>query len=425
MSAAVLEPGSDVYEAFRRPAMPRFADVRPAAIVRCASAADVAEALAYARAQHVAVRSGGHCFAGRSSTDGVVIDVGPMHGVRVDGDVVHVGAGARLADVYDALYERGGAIAGGCGPDVGIAGLLLGGGLGVLGRMHGLTCDQLLAAEVVLGDGRVVRCDADTERDLFWALRGAGGGQFGVVTEFTLRVVEGPASTVFHLRWPRSRAADLIARWQAWAPDAPDELAASLLCTPGGVHLFGLAAGVDPDLDVLPEPDSATVEQLPWRAAKAWLALHGPGEGPPRALDYARSEFFSEPLPNEAVDALVAGFEDAAGRGISCELDFSPWGGAYNRVPVHATAFPHRAERFLLKQAVYVPAGEDPGPAREWLDASWAAVHPCGSGGVYPNFPDHELDDPLRAYHGANLERLREVKATYDPERVFTFPQSL
>jgi FAD/FMN-containing dehydrogenase len=421
----LLLPGSDAYEAVRRPAMPRFAGSRPAAVARCASASDVADALAYARENglHVAPRSGGHCFAGRSSTDGVVIDVGPMNAVRVDGEVVRIGAGAQLADVYDALDEYGLAIPGGCGPDVGIAGLLLGGGLGVLGRTHGLLCDSLVEADVVLANGRAVRCSERAEPDLFWALRGAGGGQFGVATEFMLRTVPGPRSTVFHLRWPLSSARELIAAWQAWSPDAPDELAASLLCTPGGVHLFGSTTG--PFAHPLGDPESATVEELGWRATKAWLAEHGPGEAPPGALDFARSEFFREPLPDGAVVALADGFAAAAARGISCELDLSPWGGAYDRVATDATAFPHRAERFLLKQAVYVPPGEDAGPAREWLDRSWAAAHHFGSGGVYVNFPDPWLEAPLRAYHGPNLERLREVKAAYDPERVFTFPQSL
>jgi FAD/FMN-containing dehydrogenase len=339
---------------------------------------------------------------------------------------VRIGAGAQLADVYDALDAHGTTIAGGCGPDVGIAGLLLGGGLGVLGRAHGLTCDQLVAAEVVLADGTAVRCDADTEPDLFWGLRGAGGGQFGVVTEFTLRVLDAPPSTVFHLRWPRSRAGELIARWQAWSPDGPDELAASLLCTPGGVHVFGsVAGGAGTRLDVLGEPESAVVEELPFREAKRWLAEHGPGEGVPGELDFSKSEFFREPLPEPAIAALVAAFEDGVARGFTCELDFSPWAGAYNRVAPGDTAFPHRAERFLLKQAVVVPRGMDTAAARAWLAGSWAAVHPWGSGGVYPNFPDPELEDPLRAYHGANLERLREVKRAYDPDRVFTFPQSL
>jgi FAD/FMN-containing dehydrogenase len=430
MSAAVLEPGSAAYEAVRRPAMARFADVRPAAIVRCASAAEVVEALALGRGRRIAVRSGGHCFAGRSSTDGVLIDVGPMNAVEPHGDVVRVGAGARLGRVYDALDAVGRTIAGGCGPQVGIAGLTLGGGLGVLGRTHGLTCDQLLAAQVVLADGRVVRCDERTEPDLLWALRGAGGGQFGVVCELTLRTVPAPpAVTVFHLRHPLERAAELIDRWQRLAPDAPDPLAASLLCNGRGVHVFGAHAGPREEAEALlaplGEPAGAVVEELPWRAAKGWLAEHGPGDGPPDGLDFAASEFFREPLPAEAVAALADQLERGLRAGHHCELDLMPWGGAYGRVAPTATAFPHRDARVLLKQAVVVAPGADPAPARAWLRRSYAVTHPHGTGGAYVNFPDLELEDPLPAYHGANLARLRELKARYDPDGVFAFPQSL
>ena len=164
-----------------RPPIPLLEHLRPQAIARCRSAADVAEALAHARRHGLAVaaRSGGHCFGGRSSTEGLLVDVGPMNGVTVGDGVATIGAGARLGEVYDALDAHGLTIAGGCGPTVGIAGLTLGGGLGILGRTYGLTCDQLLGAEVVLADGRVLEV---SDGDLLWALRGAGGGRFGVVT---------------------------------------------------------------------------------------------------------------------------------------------------------------------------------------------------------------------------------------------------
>ena len=198
----LLTPGTPGYEAARRPWAGRFHDVRPAAIARCGSARDVAAALMAARrdAMPFAVRAGGHCFAGRSSTPGLLVDVGPMDAVHVHGDHVTTGAGALLGPVYDALAARGLAIAGGCGPTVGIAGLTLGGGLGILGRRHGLTSDGLVAAEVVTADGRIVVCDAECEPDLFWALRGAGGCRVGVVTSLTLRTVPAPPTTTLHAR---------------------------------------------------------------------------------------------------------------------------------------------------------------------------------------------------------------------------------
>jgi FAD/FMN-containing dehydrogenase len=426
----VLRPGSDAYEAVRRPAMARFADVRPAEIARCASTADVVAALERARGRPLAVRSGGHCFAGRSSTEGVLIDVGPIDGVEAGDGTVRVGAGARLRRIYDVLDARGEAIAGGCGPDVGIAGLLLGGGLGVLGRMHGLTCDQLIEAEVVLADGHIVRAGEASAPDLFWALRGAGGGQFGVVTEFVLRTVPGPRSTVFRLRWPLARAAELLDAWQRWSPGAPDAMAASLLCTRSRVTVFGSHAGPRADaealLAALPEPSEATLEEHGWRDTKRWLADNGPGEGHEGGIELARSVFVREPLPAAAVAALAAHHGAGAAEGLACELDLSPWAGAYTRVAADATAFAHRDARFLAKLGVSVaPGSDDDAAAHAWLDGAFDLLAPHGTGGSYPNFPDPALEDPLRAYHGDNLDRLREVKRRYDPERVFSFPQSL
>lgn len=166
----VLAPGDEGYDDGRRTPVTRFVGSHPRAIVRCASTADVAATVAFARASGLplAVRSGGHSFAGRSSSDGVVLDVRPLRAIAPTPETVTVGAGARLGEIYDALDPHGLTIAGGCGPTVGISGLVLGGGLGILGRRHGLTCDQPLAAEVVLADGRAVRCDEAERPDLFW-----------------------------------------------------------------------------------------------------------------------------------------------------------------------------------------------------------------------------------------------------------------
>src|SRR5215218_10569454 len=143
-----------------REALLRFRHIRPREVVPCETPEEVADALARARRDglRVAVRCGGHCFAGRSSTDGLLVDVSPMDSVSVGDGTATISAGAMLSDVYDALDAHGRTIAGGCGPEVGIAGLILGGGLGILGRRYGLTCDQLVAAQVVLADGRVVEC---------------------------------------------------------------------------------------------------------------------------------------------------------------------------------------------------------------------------------------------------------------------------
>jgi FAD/FMN-containing dehydrogenase len=397
----------------------RFQDVHPAATVRCTGPQDVVEAIARARESGLplAVRSGGHCFAGRSSTEGLLIDVSPLDSVEVTEGRATIGAGARLGAVYDALAEHGVTIAAGCGPTVGISGLVLGGGLGILGRLHGLTADSLLGAEVVLADGRVVRADDD----LLWGLRGAGGARFGVVTSLELATVPAPALTAFETFWHDPAA--LIAAWQAWAPEAPDALAASLLITtpPLQVKVFGAFAGAEAELrDLLGElgtPAAARVQAGTAREAKAFLAGLGGADEEDDGHPYLRSEYFAEPLPADAIEALVRHL-DAAG-GFHRELDFSPWGGAYNRTPVAATAFAHRDARFLLKHATVIDPGGPVAEARAWLGGSFAITHPYGTGGHYPNFPEDDLDPWAVEYHGPNRERLLELKRRYDPDRVF------
>jgi FAD/FMN-containing dehydrogenase len=436
----VVTPDAPDYDDARRPAIANFEAVRPAAVVRCAAPADVAQALAFAASEGLATaaRSGGHCFAGRSSTTGVVIDVAPLRSIAA-GDVVTVGAGARLGEIYDALAVRSRTLAAGCGPTVGIAGLTLGGGFGILGRAHGLTSDQLLAAQVVLADGRVIECDEEREPDLFWALRGAGGCRFGILTTLVFRTVPAPEATSFHLTWPHSDAAALVAAWQAWSPDTPDELAASLLVTAGGaaaepplVSLFGAMAAGETDtaqqLETLVaragvEPATAALRQLPYRETKRRLAESGPGDECP-GHTFSKSEYFRRPLPPEAVTAVLDNLAADRRAGEARVLDFTPWGGAYNRVPADATAFAHRDARFLLKHEVIADPGDPAGveAARRWLTRSWASVHPWGTAGVYPNFPDPDLDAWSPAYHGANRERLRRVKARYDPGDLLSQP---
>jgi FAD/FMN-containing dehydrogenase len=444
VAGEVVDPGSPRYDEVRRPPIELFHGIRPAAVVRCESPQDVATAIAFARRSGlpVAVRSGGHCFAGRSSTEGLLIDVSPMNAVSVAADgLATVGAGARLGQVYDALQAHGRTLAAGCGPTVGIAGVTLGGGLGILGRSYGVTSDQLAGARVVLADGRMVDCDDEHEPGLFWALRGAGGGNFGVVTSLVFRTVPEPQASMFHRTWPFAEAAEVIADWQQWSPDAPDNVAASLLikapADPSGpiaVNVFGAVHGAPPtgvhssrfgDL-------WTTGHQTGYRQVKARLAELGDSfgaaaHGPEPRHDFSKSEFFAQSLPAATIGELVAHLEKRPA-GTAAELDFSPWGGAYNRVAPDATAFVHRNARFLLKQAISVPATATEGEraaAKQWLTESWQFAHPYGTGGVYQNFPDPDLPDWRSAYYGDNYPRLQQVKATYDPDQVFSFHQSV
>lgn len=427
LDGEVFSPDSPGYEAIRRPANPAYGDVRPRLVVRCRSVPDVVAALAYARTtgDSVVPRVGGHCFAGRSSTDGIVLDLSGLADISVAADgVATIGAGARLEQVYAELHAYDRTLPAGCGATVGIAGLTLGGGIGLLGRKYGLTCDRLVGAQVVLADGSVVDCDDDREPELFWALRGAGGGQFGVVTVLRYATVPEPMTTRIDARWSGPVVEDLVAAWQSWAPDAPDDLTANLSLvsepgTPTQATVFGASLlAEDPTARLLRElidqvgaaPAIELRTGLPYHQLKDTFA--DPRGLPDKAVRI-RSEFFSQSLTDSSLLTKLGEPREAGRR----ELSFTAMGGAYNRVAVDATAFAHRGQRFLLEHVAEAPS--------PWVDESWAIAHPDGSGHVYPNFPDLALDDPAAAYHASNHHRLTAVKKTYDPHRFFDFHQAI
>jgi FAD/FMN-containing dehydrogenase len=333
-----------------------------------------------------------------------------------------------------------------------LGGLTLGGGFGILGRAHGLTCDRLVAAEVVLADGRIVTCDRSHEPDLFWALRGAGAGSLGVVTAFTFEPVRPPEPTTsFHLVWPYAGAGRVIAAWQRWSPDGPDGLAADLSLSAGpdpaaepAVEVFGaLLAGraqAEPLLAELIakigiEPRSIDCRELSYLETCRFQAdlsvgydlIEPTASGDRRRQGYrfTTSEFFADPLPPEAIGALLDTF--IADRFASRAISFAAWSGAYNRQPGDATAFAHRDQLFLIEHLATVhptTSASAKRAARDWTRRSRDVVHPWGSGQVYPAFPDPDLPDAERAYHGAHHHRLHEIKACYDPDNRFKTPQT-
>lgn len=405
-----------------KPFNARFDEAIPQAVVRCISPGDVAETISFIRRHRLrsAARGGGHCLAGRSTTTGILIDVSPMRTVSVGDGTLTIGAGAVLGEVYAEAIRHGLTIAGGSCPSVGIAGLTLGGGLGILGRTYGVTSDRLVGARIVVADGRVIDCDEHHDTDLFWALRGAGTGHFGVVTSLVFRPIPSPTvATTFHLEWPFADAASVAQAWMAWSPSAPEALSASMVVAATAepeeaptVEVFGTMLGAVSDtrnqLEGLTsrlgsDPSSTFVEEMGYRdtlrywAARAGERLEEARAAPAtRSIHAVKSEYFARPLPREAIAPLVEGLTADRSRGQSRELDFSPWGGAYIRIEAEATAFVHRDAAFWVKHAAVVPTDATANQqmaAREWVGASWASLHPWGTGGVFPNFADADLDD--------------------------------
>jgi len=438
LAGSLLRPDDPDYVTYRLPFLSRFEEVLPRAVARCANAADVAAALTFARAHGlpVAVRSGGNSFADLSSTDGLLIDVGGLRDLRTDGDQVVAGPGVRIRDLRRWLAGGDRAVSCGWCPDVALGGAVLGGGYGSLSRLYGLGCDHLVAAEVVLADGRTVWCDTDREPELFWALRGAGGGLAGAVTSFVLATRTAVPATFVECRWPVRHAARVIGAWQRFAPEAPEEIniEAGLVAVHGEepvVAVYGVSAAGTAFLDRFgPDPARVEIRDLPGPAAAMVsypevpddIDVSGPPWGTRPGLHLARSEFFDGDLPDAAIESLVDYLVAGPLEDQSRDLEFVPWGGAFARVAPEATAFVHRRARFLLKHTAWAmrrASDEMRRDARRWVDGSWAIAHPWGSGLIYPNYPEPHRPPPHRAYHGANLERLRGVVARYDPDGVF------
>ncbi|MFI9275875.1 FAD-binding oxidoreductase [Kitasatospora sp. NPDC052896] len=462
LQGTVIRPGDAQYPAAARLYQPQFDGARPSGVVYVASAQDAATALTFARRYGlpVALRSGGHNYAGWSTGPGLVLDVGRLNGVTASGGGATVGAGARLIDVYAGLAGQGVAIPAGSCPSVGVTGLTLGGGVGVTSRAYGLTCDNLTGAEVVGADGRILRADASSEPDLFWALRGGGGGNFGVVTSLDFRTRPAVDCSYAFLSWPWSSAAAVVRAWQAWAPTAPDQLWADLhlLAWPDGrLELSSTAVHLGPAnelanlIDQLAvQPSTAPVHTKSfletmqvmggvsgWTQAASHLPGALPGQNPQGRLTResyaARSDFFTRAISDTGIATLVAGIERyarTAPQGGSAAVAFDALGGAVNRVAPGDTAFVHRNALFLAQYTANYPgagAGSGTGvdQSQSWLSDVWTAMRPYASGEAYQNYVDPRLASWEQAYYGANATRLRQVKQSYDPHGLFHFPQAI
>jgi FAD/FMN-containing dehydrogenase len=426
----------------------------PQALVRVASASDVTRALAFARANGLAltVRSGGHGYTGDSTTTGMVIDVGALDSISLGNGTATIGAGAKLADVYDRLSMQGVCIPSGSCLTIGIAGITQGGGIGVLDRAYGLTCDCLVSAQVVLADGSVVTCDASTHVDLFWALRGGGGGHFGVVTAMTFDTFATSDLTRFSADFAWADAANVIAAWQAWPLTLPDTIWSGLLlaATSSGspvIEVSGVCIGTTADFDphwarflaaagVTPTAQSAQTQPfhttlLAGCNGKTVSQCHLAGETAdgqvPRGSFVASSDFFDTALPAAGIQALLGQVSAAVGV-MPLLVIMDLMGGAIADVAPDATAFVHRNALFSAQYYVSGPVGAPSSAvalARQVASGARAAMSPWSSGEAYQNYLDPTLTHWQAAYYGANYARLVQVKAAHDPTRVFNPAQGI
>jgi hypothetical protein len=416
---------------------------KPPLIVRAWTAEAVARSLLWAAKSSVKVqvKAAGNSFEALCTGPGLMIDLEKMSAIKVDADAktVELGAGCRLGDVYQELATPYGLVlpVGSC-PPVAISGLALGGGHGYYARKWGLTSDHLLSAEVVTPDGKIRDVSAASEdADLFWAIRGAGGGAFGIVTKFFFRVRTILPVLYYKIVFSVDRGWEAVSAWQDFMPYAPDEMSSTLHvhAGPEGVkrisalgEFFGSAAEYArviaplkkavPFLDESVHPSSFLESVTHFADGDLDTGIH------PVRFKASSDYFFQErPMTEAGYNAMIAGLGANGMGGVAL---FDAYGGAINRVATADTAFSHRVGALYCIQYYAEGWGEDKdGPRVQWMKNLREKMAPFASGRCYVNYCDLSIPDANKAYFGTNLPRLRRIKAKYDPDQVLQHAQSI
>jgi FAD/FMN-containing dehydrogenase len=437
-NGTVIAPNEAGYDDARR-VVAGHIDRRPAVIVRVADASDVAHVISLARESglELAVRSGGHSGAGHSVTEGgIVLDLSQMKDLQVeaDGRSAWAETGLTAAEYSNAADAHGLATGFGDTGSVGIGGITLGGGVGYLVRKHGLTIDSLLAAEIVTADGELVRADADSHPDLFWAIRG-GGGNFGVATRLLYRLQPVGNAVGGMLILPAT--AEVVANFIAQAEAAPEELStiANVMNAPPMPFLAEEHHGklvVMALMMYAGDTEAGERAVAPFRALATPLAdmvkpmrypeIYPPEDPEYRPLAIARTMFMDR-VDRAAAETIMDRLASSTAPMRVAQLRVL--GGAMARVPVDATAFAHRASRIMVNVASFYEGEHDRTEREAWVDEFAAALHQDDDG-AYVNFLVDEGPERIRAaYPGSTWDRLAAIKARYDPTNLFRLNQNI
>jgi len=446
VTGSVVRPDDADYDDARR-IWNAAIDRRPALVVRAATTDDVVRAVRFAASEGLpmAVRGGSHSVAGFSTCDdGIVIDLSTMQAVNVDASARRATAGGGTTwAIFDAATQAHGlATTGGLISSTGLGGFTLGGGIGHLVRAHGLTCDNLLRAEVVTADGAVTSASPDSNQDLFWALRG-GGGNFGVVTSMELALHPvGPTVLGGVIFYAGSEAAEVVARWRDVTADAPDELTTLVNLTtappapfiPAEWHfkkvaviaacwagdpaeggpvvkpLRSLGTVVNDLLGPMPYLDLQKLVDPPWEAG---------------AANYFTSAFIDR-LPDEAVTTWADFHRRSADLPVQAELHIHHLGGAMARVAPGATAFTDRSSPYIVNCLARTPEPAMLAPHRQWAIEAREAMAVYGSGRLYVNFTGEGGEEKVKAAYPPEVyARLQQVKDRFDPQNLFRYNQNV
>ena len=449
LQGRMILPGEMGYRMAAFPNNARWADVLPKAIAMCASDADVQLCLRWARdhRETFAIRCGGHSYAGFSTTTGLLIDVKPMNRVSFDlsKGIAVVQAGATNQNIANALNGTDFAIPSGRCPTVGTSGLVLGGGWGFSATHSGLTCDALKSSTVVLADSKLVTAQAggDTD-DLFWALRGGGGGNFGVNTSFTFELHDVKKDvTVFNILWPAEKQVEMLLLLQSLQNALGKQISTRTKAYPDSagprptrgqlqVNTLGQFWGtreqaleaLAPALSLV-KPLSADIRQMKYWQARDYFITDDP-----TGMYDLRSSYVGESMSAEGLETMLQWMMKWPGGSLLPEnmgILFAI-GGQVREVRQDATAYVHRNANYIFEMECAWAPVDKPEVARaqqDWLVSYFEAMKPYVLQQSYVNFPNRDLPHWARAYYGSNLERLSAIKRKYDPQQIFKFAQSI
>ncbi|MDN4089355.1 FAD-binding oxidoreductase [Paenibacillus polymyxa] len=440
LTGRIVIPGNPSYNMARMEFNRRFSKF-PRVIVFCQRTQDVINAVKWARERGIRlrVRSGRHSYEGFSTVNGgIIIDVSEMNKVTVDrkNRVAIVQTGNPLARVYKKLWNKRVAIPAGTAPDVGVAGLTLGGGIGLLSRKYGLTCDNLKQVKMVVASGRygakTIVANSKKHSDLLWASRGGGGGNFGIATEFTFRVRPISKVSIYSITWKWSDLEKVLPAWQRWGPSVTNRLTSTIEVAAkqvGSIVSTGQLLGGAEELRRLIRPllragtpVKVMVKTVPFIEATHFFAESDLNLEPKFKITGA---YGFQPLPPEGVRIIRDFLAQAPNRHSSVwSQSLGGARSAVSRVSPTATAYPHRkAETIYELSARWRNSGEQERNI-QWVERFRKALRPFVKGN-YVNFPDLQIKNWPKAYYGVNFGRLKQVKRKYDPHNVFHFAQSI
>lgn len=457
LTGELLFSAADAFNRLKKAANARYDEVPTAVIIRCQTTADVQHAIRFIHQYQLpfAVRSGGHSYTGLSSTSGVLLDIGLLNQISLDQHIAHIGAGAKLADVYASLGQQQRSIPAGSCASVGIAGLVLGGGLGIADRRFGLTCDALRRVELVTATGELIYCSASEHPALFWALRGGGGGQFGIATHFEFDTFATAPIRNYIGRYPLKDGNKVLSVWQQWLKTLPDEIWTQATvwfngqkdakpeiqlraCSMGHLallsqHWYQLAlqlgnvwSEVDmqdhqyldfmlTDCDGLEMPEC----KLPNQHERGQLK---------RVAMAGSSDIFNDYLPLSALHHLLNAIRKRHKDGFRGGLMLTSMGGAIRRFDKKSTAFAHRDAVLSAQYLFSGPVGTPESMLQEgavWVNQMRQQMRRWSTNGAYLNYTDALIQDWPQAYYGDNYVALQQLKRQYDPTNLFKFAQSI